>query len=88
MLPIATVTETKETSCIFVPGLSVIIRRLLLLKCSHPDSQQQATCDVSLPVTWQPPLMPPKSKSLPRVSGLSGKLMASVHMLVHRSFAV
>ena len=45
MLPITTVTEAKESSCIFIPGLSVTVRRLLLLKCSHPDRQQQATSD-------------------------------------------
>ena len=42
MLPIATVTEAKENSCIFIPGLLVTVRRLLLLKCSHPDHQQQS----------------------------------------------
>ena len=45
MPPIAMVTKVKEDSCIFVPGLSVTVRQLLLLKCSHLDHQQQATSD-------------------------------------------
>ena len=48
MLPIATVTETKEDSCIFVHGLSVTVYRLLLLKFSRLDRQQQATSDSKL----------------------------------------
>ena len=48
MLLITTVTEAKENSCIFVPGLSVTVRRLLLQKCPHPDHQQQATSDSKL----------------------------------------
>ena len=45
MPPIAKVTEAKEDSCIFVPGLPVTVCQLLLLKCSKPDRQQQATSD-------------------------------------------
>ena len=45
MPPIATVTEAKEDSCIFVAGLSVTVRQLMLLKCSYLDRQQQATSD-------------------------------------------
>ena len=45
---IATVTEAKKDSCIFIPGLSVTVRRLLLLKCSHLNCQQQATSDSKL----------------------------------------
>jgi len=48
MLPIAMVIKAKENSCIFVPGLSVTVCRLLLLKCSHLDHQQQATSDSKL----------------------------------------
>ena len=48
MLPITTVTEAKEDSCIFIPGLSVTVHWLLLLKCSHPNCQQQATSDSKL----------------------------------------
>ena len=39
-------------------------------------------------MTWQTPPIPPKSESLPPVSGLSGELMGAVHMLIRRSFAV
>ena len=48
MLLITMVTEAKENCCIFVPGLSFTVRQLLLLKCSYPDHQQQATSDSKL----------------------------------------
>ena len=48
MPSIATVTGAKQNSYIFIPGLSVTVRRLLLLKCSHADRQQQATSDSKL----------------------------------------
>ena len=83
MPPIATATEVKKDSCIFVPGLSVTVHRLLLLKCSYPDHQQQATSDSKLTSDLLPPPVLPESEySLPRVSGLSGKLMGAVHTLV------
>ena len=48
MILIAMVSEAKEISCIFVPSLSVTVHWFLLLKCSHPDHQQQATSDSKL----------------------------------------
>ena len=69
MPPIATATEVKKDSYIFVPGLSVTVHRLLLLKCSYPDYQQQATSDSKLTSYLQPPSVLPESESsLPRVS--------------------
>ena len=85
MLPIATATKVKKDSYIFVPGLSITVHCLLLLKCSYLDCRQQATSDDKLTSDLQPPPVPPKSESLPRVSGLDGELMGAVHTLVRCS---
>ena len=88
MPPIATATEVKKDSCIFVPGLSITVRCLLLLKCSYLDCQQQATSDGKLTSDLQPPPVPPKSQSLPRASGLGGEQMGTVHTLVQCTLLV
>ena len=84
---IAMVTEVKEDSCIFVPGLSVIVRQLLLLKCCHPDRQWQATSDSKLTSD----LAATTSATKVQVSAMSewtrGELMGAVNTLVRRSFA-